>query len=133
MAPDAEVSLEADPGTFDAASLRGYIELAGVTRLSLGVQSFDDEVLKGCGRSHGIAEVEEALRLVSAERERGRKERKKRRRKKRATMKMKGALPPTTTKRKRKASARRRPGPAASAPPAQAREGPSGPRRGRSG
>ena len=39
--PDAEITLEANPGTAEAARFRGYRD-AGVNRLSLGVQSFDD-------------------------------------------------------------------------------------------
>ena len=40
IASDAEVSMEADPGTFDAARLREYLQL-GLTRFSIGVQAFD--------------------------------------------------------------------------------------------
>ena len=69
LAEGAEISLEADPGTFDADSLRGYVE-AGVTRLSIGVQSFDEGILRGCGRSHGLEDVERALELVSEARRR---------------------------------------------------------------
>ena len=39
IASDAEITLEADPGTFDAARLAQYTDL-GITRLSMGVQSF---------------------------------------------------------------------------------------------
>ncbi len=70
LARGAEVSLEADPGTFDAASLAGYVE-AGVTRLSVGVQSFDEAVLRGCGRSHGTEDVERALEVAATARRRG--------------------------------------------------------------
>ena len=76
LAEDAEVSLEADPGTFDAESVAGYVG-AGVTRLSVGVQSFDEEVLKGCGRSHGVGDVEKALEVVSAARRNPKKSKKK--------------------------------------------------------
>jgi oxygen-independent coproporphyrinogen-3 oxidase len=51
LAPDAEVSLEANPGTVDEANFRGY-RAAGVNRLSLGVQSFDDGCLRALGRIH---------------------------------------------------------------------------------
>ena len=55
-----EMSLEADPGTFDVAKLRQFAAL-GVNRVSVGVQSFDDATLKRCGRSHSAAEVQRAL------------------------------------------------------------------------
>lgn len=70
LADNAEVSLEADPGTFDAESLGAYVREAGVTRLSVGVQSFDEGILKGCGRSHGLEDVERALEVAAAERRR---------------------------------------------------------------
>ena len=70
LADGAEVSLEADPGTFDAESLEGYVAEAGVTRLSVGVQSFDEGILRGCGRSHGLEDVERALEVVAAARRR---------------------------------------------------------------
>jgi oxygen-independent coproporphyrinogen-3 oxidase len=63
LAPDCEISLEANPGTFERDRFRAY-RAAGVTRLSVGVQSFDDEHLKALGRVHdraqAIAAVEEA-------------------------------------------------------------------------
>jgi len=52
LAPDAEVTLEANPGTFEQARFRG-LRQAGVTRLSVGVQSFDDDALHRIGRIHG--------------------------------------------------------------------------------
>ena len=63
LAPDCEVTLEANPGTFERERFRAY-RGAGVTRLSVGVQSFDDDHLKALGRVHdraqAIAAVEEA-------------------------------------------------------------------------
>ncbi|MDM0012479.1 radical SAM family heme chaperone HemW [Variovorax sp. J22P168] len=63
LAPDCEISMEANPGTFERDRFRAY-RAAGVTRLSVGVQSFDDEHLKALGRVHdraqAIAAVEEA-------------------------------------------------------------------------
>lgn len=47
----AEVTLEANPGTFERDRFRGY-RRAGVTRLSIGVQSFDDDALQRIGRVH---------------------------------------------------------------------------------
>ncbi|HTE84994.1 MAG TPA: radical SAM family heme chaperone HemW [Dehalococcoidia bacterium] len=57
---DAELSLEANPGTVDTAYLRGLIRL-GINRLSLGVQSFDDQELKALDRIHTASEAVEAL------------------------------------------------------------------------
>jgi putative oxygen-independent coproporphyrinogen III oxidase len=58
-----EITLEANPGTFERDRFRAY-RAAGVTRLSVGVQSFDDAKLKALGRVHdsaqAIAAVEEA-------------------------------------------------------------------------
>ena len=58
--PDAEVTMEANPGTFEAARFEGY-RAAGVNRLSLGVQSFDDAKLAALGRVHGADEARRAL------------------------------------------------------------------------
>ncbi|HEY9763648.1 MAG TPA: radical SAM family heme chaperone HemW [Trichocoleus sp.] len=56
----AEVSIEMDPGTFDLAHLQGYRAL-GVNRISLGVQSLHDELLKACGRTHTVSDVQQAV------------------------------------------------------------------------
>jgi putative oxygen-independent coproporphyrinogen III oxidase len=56
---DAEVTLEANPGTFERERFAGYFA-AGVNRLSLGVQSFDDRFLKALGRIHGADEARHA-------------------------------------------------------------------------
>jgi oxygen-independent coproporphyrinogen-3 oxidase len=61
LAPGAEISLEANPEVSDAGRLGGY-RAAGVTRLSLGIQSFDAGVLATLGRSHSPAEAEDAFR-----------------------------------------------------------------------
>ncbi len=57
---EAEITMEANPGTFEAARFQGYRE-AGVNRLSLGVQSFDDARLAAIGRIHGADEARRAL------------------------------------------------------------------------
>jgi len=57
---DAEISMEANPGTVDEASLRGYRQ-TGINRLSLGVQSADDGLLRGIGRIHTRRQAEEAF------------------------------------------------------------------------
>jgi len=61
IAPDAEVTLEANPGTVDAAHLRGLRDL-GFNRISFGVQSFHDEELRRLERVHDAREVEDAYR-----------------------------------------------------------------------
>ena len=58
-----EITLEANPGTVDAAKLAG-IRAAGVNRISFGAQSFNDVRLKFLGRIHGAAETREAVRLA---------------------------------------------------------------------
>jgi coproporphyrinogen III oxidase-like Fe-S oxidoreductase len=52
--PDAEVTLEANPGTAEADKFAAF-RAAGVTRLSIGVQSFDDDKLAALGRIHDSA------------------------------------------------------------------------------
>ena len=63
LTPDCEITLEANPGTFEKDRFRAF-RAAGVTRLSVGVQSFDDQFLSALGRVHdraqAIAAVEEA-------------------------------------------------------------------------
>ena len=65
LEPGGEVTLEANPGTFERERFRAYRD-AGVTRLSLGVQSFDDALLARIGRVHdarqSLAAAEEAAR-----------------------------------------------------------------------
>ena len=65
LEPQCEITMEANPGTFEKARFRGYAQ-AGVTRLSVGVQSFDDVHLQAIGRVHdraqALAAVEEAAR-----------------------------------------------------------------------
>lgn len=57
--PLAEITLEANPGTVEAGRFRGYRE-AGVNRVSLGIQSFDDAKLRALGRIHSAAEARAA-------------------------------------------------------------------------
>jgi oxygen-independent coproporphyrinogen-3 oxidase len=65
MEPDAEVTLEANPGTAEAGRFRGYRE-AGVNRLSLGIQSFEDGKLRALGRIHSAAEARRAIEMAQA-------------------------------------------------------------------
>lgn len=63
IAPDAEITLEANPGTVDADKLRALGAL-GINRLSLGVQSFDDVVLRRLNRGHTVADALETFDLA---------------------------------------------------------------------
>ncbi|MFD0938178.1 radical SAM family heme chaperone HemW, partial [Methylobacterium trifolii] len=63
MAPEAEITLEANPTSVEAGRFRGY-RTAGVNRVSLGVQAFDDASLKALGRLHSAAEAFEAIRIA---------------------------------------------------------------------
>lgn len=60
VAPDTEVTMEANPETVDLARLEGFRE-AGVNRLSFGVQSFLDDELRRLGRLHGAARARAAI------------------------------------------------------------------------
>jgi len=60
LEPGCEVTLEANPGTFERDRFRAFRE-AGVTRLSIGVQSFDDQRLRALGRVHDAAQARAAL------------------------------------------------------------------------
>lgn len=59
VSPIAEITLEANPGSFEVEKFRGY-RSAGVNRLSLGVQSFDPAALRRIGRIHDGAEAQTA-------------------------------------------------------------------------
>lgn len=63
VAPDVEVTLEANPTSVEAGRFAGY-RAAGVNRVSLGIQALDDADLKALGRAHSAAEAEEAIRLA---------------------------------------------------------------------
>ena len=65
LAPGAEVTLEANPETVDAPALRGWTD-AGVTRVSLGVQSLLDAELARLGRRHSAARAQQAVGLARA-------------------------------------------------------------------
>ncbi|KQO92544.1 radical SAM family heme chaperone HemW [Methylorubrum extorquens] len=69
VAPDAEVTLEANPTSVEATRFRGY-RAAGVNRVSLGVQALDDGDLKRLGRLHSVAEALDAVRTAAAHFER---------------------------------------------------------------
>ena len=63
IAADAEVTLEANPTSVEAARFRGY-RSAGVNRVSLGVQSLDDRVLAALGRTHTAREALAAVGIA---------------------------------------------------------------------
>jgi len=63
FAPDAEITLEANPGTVEHGCFEGYRE-AGINRISLGIQSFDPEQLRQLGRIHGRDEAHRAIQAV---------------------------------------------------------------------
>ena len=63
--PGIEITLEANPGTVESSRFRDYC-VAGVTRLSLGVQSFDDGLLARIGRIHDGYEARRALEAALA-------------------------------------------------------------------
>lgn len=63
IATGAEISMEMDPGTFSLQQLQGY-QNAGVNRVSLGVQAFQDELLNVCGRSHNSTDIFAAVDLL---------------------------------------------------------------------
>ena len=64
LSPAAEITLEANPGTVDAARFAGF-RVAGINRLSLGIQSFDDDALKALGRIHNKAQAIAAIEAAA--------------------------------------------------------------------
>ena len=64
LTPGAEITLEANPGTVEAAKFAGFRE-AGVTRVSLGIQSFNPRHLKALGRIHDDLEARRAAELAA--------------------------------------------------------------------
>ncbi|MCK2052618.1 radical SAM family heme chaperone HemW [Methylobacterium sp. 37f] len=69
VAPEVEITLEANPTSVEAERFRGY-RAAGVNRVSLGVQAMDDVSLKQLGRLHSAAEAMAAVRVAAAHFER---------------------------------------------------------------
>lgn len=64
LTPDAEITLEANPGDFSGDKLAAYLD-CGINRLSIGVQSFDDDLLKTLGRRHNSADAAQAYRQAA--------------------------------------------------------------------
>jgi putative oxygen-independent coproporphyrinogen III oxidase len=65
LAPSIEITLEANPGTFERDRFKAF-RAAGVTRLSIGVQSFNDAALKAIGRVHDAAQAHAAVAEAAA-------------------------------------------------------------------
>jgi len=65
LAPDAEITMEANPGTVEHDRFGAYHE-AGINRISLGIQTFSDTHLKTLGRIHSGDQAERAIELVRA-------------------------------------------------------------------
>ena len=63
FAPDAEITVEGNPGTLTPEKLASY-RAVGINRLSLGAQSFDDGLLRSLGRIHSAAQIGEAVRMA---------------------------------------------------------------------
>ncbi|XP_002971105.2 uncharacterized protein LOC9641851 [Selaginella moellendorffii] len=59
-----EISMEMDPGTFSRDYLAEAIQSCGINRVSLGVQAFDDDLLKLCGRSHCLDDVFQSIEWI---------------------------------------------------------------------
>jgi putative oxygen-independent coproporphyrinogen III oxidase len=62
--PDAEITLEANPGTFEQAKFAAFRAL-GINRLSIGIQSFDGGMLKSLGRVHDDREAHRAVEIAA--------------------------------------------------------------------
>ena len=65
LSPDAEITLEANPGTAESSKFSGF-RAAGINRLSMGVQSFNDRHLQALGRIHDSHEAEMAAEMAVA-------------------------------------------------------------------
>ena len=65
LEPDAEVTVEANPGAVEAARFQGFRD-AGVNRISIGVQSYDERMLKALGRIHSADEARRAIAAARA-------------------------------------------------------------------
>jgi oxygen-independent coproporphyrinogen-3 oxidase len=63
LSPEAEITMEANPGTFEAEKFRGYRE-AGINRLSIGIQSFNPQHLQVLGRIHDGDKARRAIDIA---------------------------------------------------------------------
>lgn len=65
LATDCEITLEANPGTVEAAKFADFRRI-GINRLSIGIQSFNDQHLQTLGRIHNAAEAKQAITIAKA-------------------------------------------------------------------
>ncbi|MFZ4379555.1 MAG: coproporphyrinogen-III oxidase family protein, partial [Polynucleobacter sp.] len=65
LEPDAEITMEANPGSVEAEKFAGFAK-AGINRVSLGIQSFQDAQLKALGRIHNGEEAKRAIAIALA-------------------------------------------------------------------
>ena len=63
FSPETEITLEANPGTIEAEKFSGFYE-AGINRLSIGIQSFDNQTLQDLGRIHNSEQATHAFELA---------------------------------------------------------------------
>lgn len=63
--PDAEVTLEANPGAAEAGRFKSYAE-SGINRISLGIQTFEDVQLQKLGRVHNVTQARNAIEMAIA-------------------------------------------------------------------
>ncbi len=63
ITPDAEISIEIDPNTFNQEKLQGYLD-CGINRVSLGIQTFDEKLLEICGRTHTVKDIFQAIDII---------------------------------------------------------------------
>eukprot|EP01038_Epipyxis_sp_PR26KG_P009943 gene9943-13376_t len=59
----SEITLEMDPGTFTLDRIK-TLRSIGINRVSMGVQSFSDDILKSCGRAHTVADIHKAIQYL---------------------------------------------------------------------
>lgn len=65
LLPDAEITLEANPGAVEAQRFKDYAA-SGINRVSLGIQSFNDAALKALGRVHDAAQAQQAIAVAQS-------------------------------------------------------------------
>ena len=63
LEPDAEITMEANPGSIEAEKFAAFAK-CGINRVSIGVQSFQDEQLKALGRIHNSEEAKKAIQIA---------------------------------------------------------------------
>ena len=64
---DSEVTIELDPGTFDAQKLRTLSQKGGFTRFSMGVQTLNEKEFDTLGRGHRFAQIGESIKILQNE------------------------------------------------------------------